>query len=62
MFEIIAAVGAAMTLEGAVYALFPAQMVSWQRLAITQPEYMARRFGLLTALCGVLIVWAVRGH
>lgn len=61
MDDLLAALGLAVVLEGAVYALFPAFMQ--RRLAdiIGQPPERIRIAGLTAAFFGILLVWLARG-
>jgi len=54
------ALGLAIALEGALYALFPATMRRLIARALEQPENSLRIGGLVAAVAGVALVWAVR--
>ena len=61
MIDLIAALGLAFVLEGAIYALFPEQMKRAIKAVLeTEPEFI-RMAGLAVATTGILIVWLVRG-
>jgi uncharacterized protein YjeT (DUF2065 family) len=54
------AVGLAIALEGALYALFPAAMRRLIARALEQSENSLRIGGLVAAVAGVALVWAIR--
>jgi uncharacterized protein YjeT (DUF2065 family) len=54
------ALGLAIALEGALYALFPAVMRRLIARALEQPENSLRIGGLVAAIAGVALVWALR--
>jgi uncharacterized protein YjeT (DUF2065 family) len=54
------ALGLAIALEGALYALFPAVMRRLIARALEQPENSLRIGGLVAAIVGVALVWALR--
>lgn len=53
------ALGLAIALEGALYALFPAAMRRVIARALDQPENTLRIGGLVAAVAGVALVWAI---
>ena len=53
--------GLAIAIEGALYALFPAAMRRMIARALEQPENSLRIGGLVAAVAGVALVWAIRG-
>lgn len=59
--ELLAALGLALVLEGAVYALFPQQMKRLVALLITQPEGFVRISGMVAALIGLIFVILAKG-
>ncbi|MCP5368446.1 MAG: DUF2065 domain-containing protein [Hyphomicrobiales bacterium] len=61
MTDLIAALGLAMVIEGAIYALFPDGMKSMLVQVLNQPAGVLRGFGLVLAVVGVGVVWLVRG-
>ncbi len=61
MTELFAALGVALVIEGAAYALFPQQMRRLVALLVTQPEGMVRMAGLGAALAGLLCVIVAKG-
>jgi uncharacterized protein YjeT (DUF2065 family) len=58
--ELITALGLAVAIEGALYALFPATMKRVLREALEQPENVLRMAGLAAAAGGVVIIWLIR--
>ena len=61
MNELFSALALAIALEGIVYALFPDRMKRVMSIAIEQPTANLRFVGLLAAVLGVVIIWAIRG-
>ena len=62
MSDLITALGLAIAIEGAVYALFPDGMKKMMMHALAQPPNHLRMAGLAAAAAaGVAIVWLVRG-
>jgi len=61
MSDLIVAIGLAITIEGALYALFPDAMKRMISMVLTLPSQQIRLAGLMAAMFGVGIVWLVRG-
>ncbi len=59
--DLIAAVGLALAIEGALYAVFPEAMRRFLARVLERPVAALRTAGMLTTALGVGIVWAVRG-
>jgi uncharacterized protein len=55
------ALGLALVMEGAIYALFAPQMKRYVGRILETPEEALRIIGLLTALAGLFIVWQTLG-
>jgi len=55
-----AALGLVLVLEGALYALFPAQMIEMMRKLPQVPVPVLRVVGLTAIAFGWLVVWLVR--
>ena len=60
MAELVAALGLALALEGLVFAAFPDAMQRAMREAAETPRERMRLVGIVSAVVGVLIVWAAR--
>jgi len=60
MSDLWAALGLVLVLEGAMYALFPAQMIEMMRRLPRLPAASLRVFGIMAVAIGWLIVWWVR--
>ena len=60
MAELVAALGLALALEGLVFAAFPEAMQRAMREAAETPRERMRLVGIVSAVLGVLIVWAAR--
>ncbi len=60
MSDLWAALGLVLVLEGAMYALFPAQMIEMMRRLPHLPPASLRVFGIAAVAVGWLIVWWVR--
>ena len=61
MSDLITALALAITIEGALYALFPEAMKRMMVRAMAQPPHYLRLGGLAAAVIGVGVVWLVRG-
>ncbi len=61
MSDLITALGIALTIEGALYALFPEGMKRMMHQALALPSSVLRTAGLGAAVVGVGIVWLIRG-
>jgi len=58
--DLWSAIGLVLVLEGALYALFPAQMIDMMRRLPALPPAVLRLFGLTAVAIGWLVVWLVR--
>lgn len=61
MTELAAALGLALVIEGAAYALFPQEMKRLVAMLVTQPEGFVRIAGLAAALIGLMFVLLAKG-
>lgn len=61
MSDFIAAIGLVLVIEGLVYAAFPAAAKRALSMLFETPDSQLRAVGVIAAVVGVLIVWAVRG-
>jgi len=61
MQDLFVAIGLAIALEGALYALFPNGMKRMMAQVMAQPESQTRIAGLFAAFMGVGLVWFIRG-
>ncbi len=61
MADLLSALGLVLVLEGAAYALFPAQMQRMMERVMHLSPNLLRNFGLGAALVGLVLVWLVRG-
>ena len=61
-YVLVLALGGAMLLEGALYALFPGPMKRAMAELQKAPENVLRSVGLALAVTGVLLVFVVRPH
>lgn len=61
MTDFIAAIGLVLVIEGLVYAAFPAAAKRALSMLFATSDSQLRAVGVLAAVIGVLIVWAVRG-
>lgn len=62
MTDFLTALGLMFLLEGALYALFPAQMKSMVLQLLALPEQHIRTFGFVFAAFGFLVVAVLRGY
>ncbi len=60
MADLLSALGLVLVLEGAAYALFPAQMQRMMERVMHLSTNLLRNFGLAAALVGLVLVWLVR--
>ena len=60
MILFLKAVGLALALEGALYALFPSAMKRAMTLVLSQPAEQLRYAGLAGATLGVGLVWVTQ--
>ena len=61
MADLVAALGLAIALEGAAYALFPGAMKKMMLIVLAEPPNHLRTAGVAAAAAGVCIVWLARG-
>lgn len=59
--DLLTALALVLVIEGAAYALFPQGMQRMMAMVSQLPPYELRRAGILAALAGFVLVWAVRG-
>ena len=59
--DLITAIGLALAIEGAIYALFPVQMKKLIAAALASDDASMRLAGLFAVFLGVVIVWLIRG-
>jgi len=60
MTELLVALALAVTLEGALYALFPNAMRQAMVVMLSQPAERIRMVGLAACLGGLGLVWLIR--
>ncbi len=61
MLDLLTALGLAIAIEGALYALFPDGMKRMIEQVATLPSSALRVAGLVAACLGVFFVWLIRG-
>ena len=61
MRDLAVALGLALALEGALYALLPDLMKKLAAQAMATPRDTLRIAGAVCVACGVAIVWIIRG-
>ena len=61
MTDLAAALGLALVIEGAAYALFPQEMKRLVAMLVTQPEGFVRLAGAGAALIGLMFVVVAKG-
>ena len=61
MADFIAAIGLVLVIEGLVFAAFPAAIKRAMAMMFETPDAQLRVVGIVSAVLGVLVVWAVRG-
>ena len=60
MILLLKAIGLALAVEGALYALFPSAMKRAMALVLSQPAEQLRLAGLAGATLGVGLIWLVQ--
>jgi len=60
MADLFAALGLALAIEGALYAIFPESMRRWMAMAISMPAETLRWGALSMLALGIAIVWLAR--
>ncbi len=60
LIAILTAIGLVLVLEGMIYAIFPEAMQRMMAQLMTMPPASLRSAGLVFAVTGCLIVWAVK--
>lgn len=61
MRDLATALALMLVIEGVLYAAFPSAMRRAIEAALTLPETTLRAAGLVAAVVGVAVVWAIRG-
>jgi uncharacterized protein YjeT (DUF2065 family) len=61
MSDFIVAIGLVLAIEGLIFAAFPGAAKRLAANALATPDGALRIAGVISAVLGVLIVWAVRG-
>lgn len=60
MSDLFTALALVLVIEGALYALFPSAMKRMMAIALDQQSSSLRTAGLVAAVIGVGVVWALR--
>ena len=61
MTDFLIALGLVFVIEGLVFAAFPGSAKRAVTAVLDTPDNMLRIVGLVSALLGLILVWAVRG-
>jgi uncharacterized protein YjeT (DUF2065 family) len=61
MAQFIVAIGLVLVIEGLLFAAFPATAKRLAASALATPENSLRVAGIVSAVLGLLLIWAVRG-
>lgn len=61
MSDLVLALALMFALEGLAFAAFPGAMKRAMRDAAETPEQVLRLIGLICAVLGIVLVWALRG-
>ncbi len=61
MTDLLTALGLAIAIEGAAYALFPDGMKRMMQQVLELPSGMLRNAGVTAMIAGVGAVWLIRG-
>ncbi|MAV87635.1 MAG: hypothetical protein CMM67_05245 [Rhodospirillaceae bacterium] len=60
MVDFLSALGLAIVIEGALYALFPDAMKGFMKQILEQPNQSIRLAGVLAGIFGIIIIWFLR--
>lgn len=60
MYDLIAAIGLALFIEGILYAVFPMHMKKLMQFAISQNPSNLRKFGIFVIFLGLCVVTLTR--
>ena len=60
MVDFLSALGLAIVIEGALYALFPDAMKGFMKQILEQPNQSIRLAGVLASIFGIIIIWFLR--
>jgi hypothetical protein len=61
MVDLFVALGLVLVIEGLTFAAFPAAAKRAMALLLETPETTLRVVGLVSAIVGVVVIWALRG-
>jgi uncharacterized protein len=61
MAQFLVAIGLVLVIEGLLFAAFPAAAKRLAASAIESPETSLRVAGIVSAVLGIVLIWAVRG-
>jgi uncharacterized protein YjeT (DUF2065 family) len=61
MSDFLVALGLVFVIEGVVFAAFPETTKRAIATVLQTPDTILRIVGVVTALCGVILVWLIRG-
>ncbi|HTK14654.1 MAG TPA: DUF2065 domain-containing protein [Xanthobacteraceae bacterium] len=61
MSDFLVALGLVFVIEGVIFAAFPETTKRAIATVLQTPDTILRIVGVVTALCGVILVWLIRG-
>lgn len=61
MSDFLVAFGLVLVIEGVIFAAFPEMTKRAIATVLQTPDTVLRIVGVMSALCGVILVWLVRG-
>lgn len=61
MYDFLVALGLVFVIEGVVFAAFPNSAKRAVTAVLETPDAVLRIVGLASAVCGLLLVWLIRG-
>ena len=61
MSDLVVAIGLVLAIEGLIFAAFPGAAKQLAKSALETPDGALRIAGVVSALLGVVLIWAVRG-
>lgn len=61
MSDFVVALGLVFVIEGVIFAAFPETTKRAIATVLQTPDTVLRIVGVVSALCGVILVWLIRG-
>ncbi len=61
MSDFIVAIGLVFVIEGLMFSAFPAMAKRAMHSVLNTPDYSLRVVGIVSAVVGIVLIWAIRG-